>query len=84
MTTQEIKKILDSEAGQAMKDFLIEELKELRNIDGLKDYKTATAQALELKSHKKAYDKLRAILERLMTINETETEKSERDSYYSI
>ena len=83
MNPLEIKKILNSEAGQAMKDFLIEELKELRQIDNLKEYETPTAQTIEIKAQKKAFSKLKDILEKLMTIQDTNTEKSEKDQYFA-
>jgi len=81
MTQKEIKRVLDSEAGQAMKDFLLDELKELRQIDSLKEYDTPTAQAIEIKSHKKAFNKLRDILEKLMTIGESDLQRPEKDRW---
>ena len=81
MNPAEIKKVLNSEAGQAMKDFLIDELKELRQIDNLKEYETPTAQTIEIKSQKKAFNKVKDILEKLMTISDSEMEKPERDRY---
>jgi len=81
MNQKEIKKILDSEAGQAMKDFLLDELKELRQIDSLREYETPTAQAIEIKAHKKAFNKLKTILEKLMTVHDSDLKKPERDRY---
>lgn len=66
-----------------MKDFLIEELKELRQIDSIKEYSTPTAQTIEIKSHKKAFNKLRDILEKLMTIQDSDIKKSEKDQYFA-
>jgi len=67
-----------------MKDFLLEELVELRKLDNLKEYKTPTIQAIETKSQMKAFDKLKEILNKLMTISDIDIEKAEKDSYYSI
>ena len=81
MNLPEIKKFLDSEAGQSAKDFLMGELMELRQIDNLKEYDTPTAQTIEIKSQKKAFEKIKNILEKLMTIQESDIKKPERDRY---
>ena len=83
MKIQEIKKFLDSEAGQAVKDFLLDELKELRQIDNLKEYETPTAQTIEIKSQKKAFNKIKDILEKLMTISDSDMEKPEKDQFFA-
>ena len=84
MNPKEVKKFLDSDAGQAMKDFLLEELMELRKIDNLREYSTPTAQTIEIKSQKKAFNKLRDILEKLMTINDYNSSEKAKDQYFSM
>ena len=81
MKLQDIKKFLDSDAGQSIKDLLMDELMSLRQIDNLKDYSTPTAQSIEIKSQKKAFAKLKSILERFMTIQDTEFVRPEKDRY---
>jgi hypothetical protein len=84
MDLKQIKSYLDSDAGQTMRDFLIEELKSLKDMDNLKEYSTASAMAIEMKSQSKAYKKLREILEKLMTISDIDLERKEKDQFYSM
>jgi hypothetical protein len=84
MDLKQIKSYLDSDAGQTMRDFLIEELKSLKDMDNLKEYSTASAMAIEMKSQSKAYKKLREILEKLMTISDIDIERKEKDQFYSM
>jgi len=80
----DIKEYLNSEAGKELKGFLLSKYNELKNISNIKDCKSASDQALELKSQKKAVEKLREILETIMTIDETEKIDKEKDQYYSL
>ena len=84
MDLKQIKSYLDSDAGQTMRDFLIEELKSLKDMDNLKEYSTASAMAIEMKSQSKAYKKLREILEKLMIISDVDIERKEKDQFYSM
>jgi len=84
MDLKQIKSYLDSDAGQEMKDFLIDELRSLRDMENLKEYSTASAIAIEIKSQSKAYKKLRDILEKLMSISDADTERREKDQFYSM
>ena len=81
MNQKEVKKFLDSEAGKSMRDFLINELMGLRMIDSIKEHETPTAQSIELKAHKKAFEKVKNILEKMMTIQESDLDKPERERY---
>jgi len=76
-----MKKFLDSTAGQNTKSYLQEKLEELKNIDNINDKDVATHQAIEIKAQKKAYSKLKEIMEELMTFDEETSVKDERDSY---
>jgi len=76
-----IKKFLDSGAGKSMKDFLLEKLSELKNIDNVQRFKTEKSQIVEIDSQQKAYNKLKEILGDIMTIDEINEKKPEKDEY---
>ena len=77
----EIKKILDSSAGAPLKDFLLGKLEELRDIENISEKDTAAHQALELKAQKRAFLKLKEILNVIMTFSEEIEAKDPRDSF---
>ena len=83
MNQTEIKKFLDSEVGQGMKEYLLLKLWELKSIDNIKRYKTEKAQIIEVDSQQKAYDKLKDILDYIATISDADIKKSEKDSYWA-
>jgi len=79
-----IKEILNSEAGKELKGYLLVKYNELKDISNVKDCKSASAQAVELKAQKKAAEKLREILEKIMTLVETEAIDKEQDQYFNL
>jgi len=79
-----IKEILNSEAGKELKGYLLVKYNELKDISNVKDCKSASAQAVELKAQKKAAEKLREILEKIMTFVETEAVDKEQDQYFNL
>ena len=81
---KELKTLLDSESGKELKSFLLGEYNKLKNIENVKEYSSAADQALELKSQKKAAEKLREILSVIMTITEQETINKGQDDYFII
>ncbi len=81
MNLQELKKILNSPAGKELKEYLLGKLRELKNIDNIKRYKTEKAQIIEVDSQQKAYYKLKDILGELITIEEVNDTKPEKDRY---
>jgi len=81
MDIEQIKKILDSGSGQALKTYLTLKLDELRSIDNIKDKDTPTHQAIEVKAQKRAYTKLKEILQDIMTFSDAVTSKDPRDSF---
>ena len=81
MDTESIRKVLDSGMGIALKEYLIGKLNELRSIDSIKDKDIATQQALEVKAQKRAYGKLKEILQEIMTLSEVVEPKDPRDSF---
>ena len=84
MNLKKIKETLDSAVGKELRDYLLVRLKELKSIDSIKIYKTPTHQAIELKAQKKAFKKLRDILGEIMTIEETDDTKREKDEFYAM
>ena len=84
MNLKRIKENLDSEVGRELKNYLLIHLRELKNIDNIKEYKTPTHQSIEIKSQKRAFKKLSEILSEIITIEDLNEVKDEKDSYYSI
>lgn len=80
----DIKEILNSEVGKELKGFLLVKYNELKNISNVRDCKSASAQAIELKAQKKAVEKLRDILETIMTAEEVEKFDKEQDQYFNL
>jgi hypothetical protein len=76
-----IKKYLDSEIGLATREYLEAKLNELKNIDSISDKDTPTHQSIELKAQKRAYKKLKEILQDIMTFGEEIKPKDPRDRY---
>lgn len=81
MDIEQIKKTLDSGAGQALKTYLTLKLDELKSIDSIKEKDVATHQAIELKAQKRAYAKLKEILQDIMTFTQSVSIKDPRDSF---
>jgi len=81
MDMNQIKKTLDSGSGIALKSYLVAKLNELKSIDAIKEKDVATHQAIELKAQKRAYQKLKEILQEVMSFSEVIKPKDPRDSY---
>lgn len=81
MDTDQIKKTLDSGSGASLKLYLISKLEELKSIDNIKDKDVATHLAIEVKGQKKAYLKLKEILQEIMSFTVEVKPKDKRDSY---
>ena len=81
MDVQGVKKVLASDVGRPLKEYLQERLEELRNIETLREIDTPTHLAIEVKSQKKAFLKLREILKFIMDVEEEQKPKSPADSY---
>jgi len=79
MKHQRIKEYIDSNAGIDLKEFLISNLNELRDIENVREYSKGVDQAIELKAQKKAYLKLKAIYDKIMTIEKMETAEDRED-----
>lgn len=79
----QIKKVLDSEMGIPLKQYLLRSLRELKNIENIQNTPNATDQAIEFKSQLKAYDKLADIFSTIVSIGSTNDE-FEEDNEYSV
>ncbi len=78
---ESIKKTLDSSSGKAIKDFLISNLLELRNIESIDEKDTPTHQSIEVKAQKRAYKKLKDIFEQILTFSGDVSGKKDEDGY---
>jgi len=78
----DLKTILDSPNGKELKDLLLKKYFELSDIFSVKEYKSASDQAIELKAQKRAVKKLGEILSQIITIPDKNT--TEKEKYYSI
>ena len=83
MNLLELKKTLDSEVGIELKNFLIDEIVKLRDISNLKDYDTPTAQSIELKAQRKALEKLKVILNKVISFQDIDTTDREKDQFFA-
>ncbi len=81
MNLQEIKRTLNTSSGEALREYLLNKLYELRSIENIKNIDGAESQALEVKAQKKAYKKLLEIYVDILTFSEDDKEKDARDSY---
>jgi hypothetical protein len=81
----DIKKILESEAGREMKNFLLKSYSKLNSLGMVKECDNAEEQAIELKATKKAVKILENILEQIIDFeNSEENKKSDKDKLYNL
>jgi len=83
MNQKDLKKFLNSQAGQAVKDFLIKSVNKLKDIESIKDLDDPIECAVELKAQRKAVKILRGILKSILTWDLPKA-KDERDQFYSF
>ena len=81
MATESIKQFLDSGVGLEMREYLLGKLDELKNIENISDKDTTAKQSLEVKAQKRAYAKLKEILQDLMTFQGANKVRDPRDRY---
>ena len=80
MDLASIKSVLDTGTGMAMKEYLTAKLNELKNIENLSEKDSVYHQVLELKAQKRAYNKLKEILQEIITLSES-SKKKDKDEY---
>lgn len=71
MKTEDIKKVLDSEVGKPLKDFLLSELNSMKFINNIEEVRTPTHQVIEFKAQKKAFNRLVDVFDKIMTISDS-------------
>jgi len=84
MNNEQIKKTLDSEAGKALKDFIISEIHKANSVNNLKDLDNAEEIAIEVKANKKAVKVLVNIFGQILTLSGEQSKKDERDNYFNL
>ena len=75
---QKLKNLLQKPLYDDLVEWFSKQIRDLKNIDNVREYSKAQDQALELKAQKKAYDKLDAIFSTIIWITK-EPEVVERD-----
>ncbi len=78
---EQIKKTLDSDSGKDLKNYLISKVMELRDINNLREIDTPTAYAIEVKAQKRAFKKLKEIVDDLLTFSEESVNIDPRDNF---
>lgn len=77
-----LRKSLKGETFLELREFLMMHLDNLKSIDNIQEYSKAQDQAVELKAQKKAYKKLRLILEQIITLSaESERQTKDRNDF---
>ena len=85
MNIENLKEILSTPAGKELKEFLIEMISRVENINNLKELDNPEELAIELKANKKASVILRDILSQILTIEQSKGRTEEdklKDKYY--
>lgn len=81
MDITKLQKLLKTDHGKPLKDFLLNYYKKLGNINSIRDCQNAEDQAVELKAHKKAINLIEEMLSQLISLEDFKDEKgSEKDS----
>ena len=81
-TATKLKQLLVEPLYEDLVEWISKQLRDLKNIDNVRDYSKAQDLAVELKAQKKAYDKLDAIFSTIMWIKKEEIpEKTEGNDY---
>ena len=78
-----MKNLFESPQGKEIKEFLIKEFLALKDINNIKEYSSASDQAIELKAQKKAVKILEGVLYK-MSGTPIILETKEEDSYNVI
>lgn len=76
-----IKKVLDSQIGIPLKEFLISELLKLDSIATLPDKDVNSHQIVTIKARKEAIKIMRSILSQIMDLDQPVKIKDSRDSF---
>jgi len=79
-----LKELLVQPLYEDLVSWISKQLRDLKNIDNVRDCSKAQDQAIELKAQKKAYDKLDAIFSTIMFIQKEEIPEKEKGNDYGV
>ena len=74
-----LKRILSTEAGRPLREFLLEHYRALNSLEGVREIDNADDLAIELKATKKALKTVRAILSEIISIEQFNSNSTEED-----
>jgi len=74
-----LKKILSSEAGKPLREFLLAHYRVLNSLEGVKQLDNADDLAIELKATQKALKALKAILTEIISIEQFNSDATSED-----
>ena len=80
---EKIKTVMNGQIGKPVKTFFIEHLRDMKNIDNVKECSKAQDQAIEFKAQIKAYEKMVTIFDEIMTIT-GEMLEEDNDNEYNV
>jgi len=81
MNIDNLKRTLDSDSGEDLKEFLVEEVLSLKDIDNIKTSRNPIKATIELKATKLAYDKLTNIFNKIINMSGAVKGIDPRDKY---
>jgi hypothetical protein len=82
---QKLKETLREPIYDDLVEYLSKQIRDLKNIDNVRELSKAQDQAIELKAQKKAYDKLDAIFSTIIQIkNEPEITKEDGKNDFGV
>ncbi len=79
-----IKKVMDSEEGRGLKEFIFANILLLKSIDNIEEKSTPTQTALELKANKRAYKILVNIFNQIITWSESDLAEFEKKNDWGV
>ena len=81
MNLENIKHILNSDSGEELLQYLLNEVDKLNRIENLKISLNPITTTIEIRATQKAHKRLTEILSPLLNWSRSEKKKDERDSY---
>jgi len=80
----ELKSLLAEPIYQKLVEWFTLQLKDLKDIDNVRECSVAQDQAVELKAQKKAYQRVQGILETIIAIHDLPEETKAQDNDYGV
>ena len=81
---QALKKTLSAEVFAGLTEFFQEQVRDLNTLDQVRELSHADDQAIEVKACKKAYEKVQAIFQQIISIEGYEAPKKEKGNDFGI